>query len=57
MKTGTLHTPDNKINLERQQAIEIIEELLATIYAMRVSLKINHTETEIKAYDYLKGIK
>ncbi len=31
----------------------IIEDLLATIYAMRVSLKINHTESEIRAEKYL----
>jgi hypothetical protein len=53
MKTGKLHINEHKPT----EAELVIEGLLATIYAMRVSLKLNHTEAEIKAYDYLKGLK
>lgn len=53
MKLGKLHIHEHKPN----EAELIIEELLATIYAMRISLKINHTEAEIKAEKYLSTLR
>lgn len=50
MKLGILHIHEDKMPEE----IDIIKELLATAYSMRISLKINHTEAEIRAENYLK---
>lgn len=50
MKLGKLHIHEAKIPEE----IELINELLATVYSMRVQLRLNHTQTEEKAWKYLK---